>query len=75
MDELQPIFQNLPPLKMIMSLCFYLILGLFAAFTAVFYFHWTTYATDKAVSRFTLIAYMIFILPLLLIMGGILLII
>lgn len=75
MEELQPIVQNLPPLKTILSLSYYILLGLFAAFTAVIYFHWTTYATDKAVSRFTLVAYMIFTLPLLLIMGGILLII
>lgn len=75
MEELQPVFQNLPGLKVILSLSYYVLLGLFALFTAIIYYHWTTYATDKVVSRFTLVAYMMFTLPFLLIMGGILLIV
>jgi len=75
MEELQPLIQELPPIKTILSLAFYCLFGLFAAFTAVIYYHWTSYAAEKTVSRFTLVAYMVFTLPLLLIMGGIILII
>lgn len=73
MEDFQPIAAGLPPLQTILSLAYYCMLGFFAVFTAVIYYHWTTYATDKLVSRVTLVSYMACTLPLLLIMGFILL--
>ena len=75
MTELQPLASQLPPLEMVLDLVYYISLGFFAVFTAILYYHWTSYATEKAVARITLIAYMIATLPLLLVMGAIILII
>lgn len=75
MDLAQLGFENLPPIKTILQLTFYLLVGIFAIFTAVLYYHWTNYALEKTVSSTTLIAYAICTIPLILIMGGILLIV
>lgn len=75
MQELQPIFNNLPSLSVALNLVYYCLLGLFAILTAVIYFHWTTYATDKAATRITMLIYMVCTLPLLLIMAVILFIV
>lgn len=75
MEAYEPIFDSLPPLKVSLNLVFYLVVGFFAIFTAIIYYHWSNYAMEKTVSRITLIAYLICTLPLILIMGAILLII
>jgi hypothetical protein len=75
MEAYEPLIQNLPPLNTILNLTYYVLLGFFALFTAIIYYHWTNYALEKSVARITLITYMICTLPLLLIMGGIILII
>lgn len=75
MDLFQLGFENLPPIKTILQLVFYLMLGTFAIFTAVLFYHWNNYALEKSVSRVTLLAYFISTIPLLAIMGGILLIV
>ena len=64
-------FENIP-LETVMSLGFYVVLGLYIIFVAIMYYHWDTYATDKVVSRFTLLSFFIVTLPLLLIMGAML---
>lgn len=63
------------PLTTVTNLTFYVLLGIFAIFTIVMYYHWVSFATDKAVSRITLLAYMIMTLPLLLTMASLLFII
>lgn len=64
---------SLPPLDYLLTLVFYLLFGFFALFTAILYYHWTTFAADKVVSRITLVSYMLCTLPLLLLMGAIVL--
>jgi hypothetical protein len=75
MMELQPLVEQLPSLRFVLDLVYYVSLGFFAVFTAILYYHWTNYATERSVSRITLIAYMLCTLPLLLIMGVIILVI
>lgn len=60
-------------LTTILSLVFYFILGLYIIFTAILYYHWQTYATDKLVSRVTILSFFATTLPLLLIMSAALL--
>lgn len=60
-------------LQTVLSLVFYIIFGLYIIFTAILYYHWQTYATDKLVSRVTILSFFATTLPLLLIMGAVLL--
>jgi len=60
-------------LESVLSLIFYLIFGLYIIFTAILYYHWQTYATDKLVSRVTILSFFATTLPLLLIMSAVLL--
>jgi hypothetical protein len=75
MRDVQAISSNMPPLELVLELSFYVLLGFYAIFTAIVYYHWTTYATEKTVSRITLLSYVLSTLPLLLVMGGIVLIV
>lgn len=53
------------------QLSFYLILGGYAIFTAVLYYHWQNYATDAKVATLTYAVYALATLPLLAIMASI----
>ncbi len=57
----------------ILTLIFYIIFGLYIIFTAILYYHWQTYATDKLVSRITILSFFATTLPLLLIMSAVVL--
>ncbi len=57
-------------LSTILSLVFYIIFGMYIIFTAIFFYHWQTYATDKLVTRVTILSFFATTLPLLLIMAG-----
>ncbi len=57
------------------ELGFYILLGVYAIFTAIFYYHWQTYGTDVRVTGLTLILYFLTTVPLLLVMGIMVLII
>ena len=48
---------------------FYLLVGAYCIFSAILYYHWTTYATSAQVARRTLIAYFAVTVPLLAFMG------
>ena len=48
---------------------FYFVVGIYCIFTAILYYHWNEYGTDRAVTRLTLISYFATTIPLLLIMG------
>ncbi len=63
------------PLNTIVQLGFYFVLGAYAIFTAIFYYHWQTYGTDVRVTGITLIVYFLTTVPLLLVMGIMVLII
>lgn len=64
-----PIFEliNLP-VHTIVMLAFYLILGAYAIFSAIFYYHWKNYGFDLKVTSLTLIIYLATTAPLLLVM-------
>lgn len=56
-------------LDTLMSLFFFFVLGSYAIFTAILYYHWQTYATDDKVSAMTLGLYFVTTIPLLMVMG------
>ncbi len=60
-------------LETVLALIFYIIFGLYIIFTAILYYHWQTYATDKLVSRITILSFFATTLPLLLIMSAVVL--
>jgi hypothetical protein len=74
MNELAALLTDLSTIKPALQLTFYVLVGVYAVFSAVLYYHWDTYATVESVSRVTLLAYVICTLPLVGIMGVILLV-
>lgn len=62
-------------LNTIVQLGFYFVLGIYAVFTAIFYYHWQTYGTNAKVTGITLLLYFLTTIPLLIAMGVIVLII
>lgn len=62
------------PVETVTQVFFLFVLGVYAAYTAVLYYHWNTYGTDAKVTNLTLILYFVTTLPLLLVMGLMLLI-
>lgn len=56
------------PLETVVMLAFYLVLGAYAIFSAILYYHWNNYGFDIKVTSLTLIVYFVTTLPLLLIM-------
>lgn len=63
------------PIETVMLLSFYIVLGIYAIFSAILYYHWQTYATDAKVSGLTLTLFFILTVPFLVVMGIMLLII
>jgi len=57
------------PIETVVMLVFYLILGIYALFSAILYYHWKTYGTDSKVTGLTLILYFATTVPLLVIMA------
>lgn len=53
----------------VLTLAYLLIVGFYVIFTGILYYHWDTYATDKKVTRLTMILYGAASLPLLILMG------
>lgn len=51
-------------------LFFYLVLGFYAIFTGIFYYHWSAYSSDVKVSLATYVAYAAITIPLMLVMIG-----
>lgn len=56
------------PLETIEILSFYFITGIYVIFSAVFYYHWNAYSSDKKVTTITLLAYFTSTIPLLIVM-------
>ncbi len=52
----------------VVTLVFYIVIGIYAIFTAVLYYHWHTYTSDKKMSTATYIAYFAITIPLLIVM-------
>lgn len=57
------------PIDTLVMLVFYFILGLYAVFSAILYYHWKNYGTDGKVTGLTLILYFTTTIPLLIVMG------
>jgi len=69
-------FSNLGiPLSLVTQLGFYFVLGIYAVFTAILYYHWQSYGTDAKVTSLTYIVYLATTVPLLIVMGLMVLII
>lgn len=51
------------------SLVFYLVLGVYAIFSAILYYHWNAYSNNLAVTGLTYITYLAITIPLILIMA------
>ncbi|MEN9920512.1 MAG: hypothetical protein RL538_405 [Candidatus Parcubacteria bacterium] len=54
----------------IVTLLFYLILGFYAIFTGILYYHWNAYSSDKKVTFATYVAYLAITIPLIMVMIG-----
>lgn len=61
--------------KDVLLLIFYLLVGFYAIFSAILFFHWQAYSMDAKVSGLTLIIYFATSIPLIIIMGIMILII
>lgn len=48
----------------IVLLGFYLLVGFYAIFTAVLYYHWRTYSPDVRMNLVTLVTYFVITIPL-----------
>lgn len=57
------------PLSMITQLGLFLVLGMYAVFTAIFYYHWKTYGTDPKITKLTFFLYFSSTIPLLMVMS------
>ncbi len=57
------------PIHTLVMLVFYFVLGAYASFSAIFYYHWKTYGSDTKVTLYTLILYFSITIPLLIVMG------
>ncbi|MCA9360573.1 hypothetical protein H6785_00285 [Candidatus Nomurabacteria bacterium] len=52
----------------VVRLALYLVLGVYAIYSAIFYYHWISYGTDEKVTSFTIILYFATTIPLLIVM-------
>lgn len=68
--ELMPLPESFS-LHNLIGISFYAILLFYAVFTAIFFYHWRTYATSVSVTNTTLVVYFVITLPLLVLMGSI----
>jgi len=59
----------------IVTAIFYIVIGIYALFCAVLYFHWDAYSIDKNVTKLTLLLFFLGSLPLVAIMSIMVLII
>lgn len=54
----------------IVSLIFYLVLGFYAIFTGILYYHWSAYSSDPKISFVTYVAYLAITIPLVIVMAS-----
>lgn len=58
------------PAADLVTLMFYLVLGFYAIFTGILYYHWAAYSSDVKVTFATYVAYAAITIPLMLVMAG-----
>lgn len=68
MDLSQFTAANVPVHEVVLA-TFYIVVGIYAIFSAILYYHWQEYATDTRVTAYTLITYFTTTLSLILAMG------
>ena len=61
------------PLKSILEVIFYVLVAVYAIYSAVLYYHWQSFSIDLKVSGFTMVLYFAGSIPLVLTMGVVLL--
>lgn len=69
MTDLSQLKSSDIPIDDMITLVMYVILGIYVMFTAILYYHWQTYGTDKKISGLTLVLYFATTIPLLIVMG------
>jgi hypothetical protein len=57
------------PIDMIIRLIFFCVLGAYAIFSGILYYHWNSYGTDLQVMTTTFLVYFFTTIPLFVIMG------
>ncbi len=65
--SLTPLFTL--PLQVSVQVVLYIVLGVYAVFSAILYYHWNTYATDDKVAVYTLTLYFAVTVPILIAMS------
>jgi hypothetical protein len=69
-----PQFINLP-LETLASIGFLLVVGIYAVFSFIMYYHWREYSVEPTVTKITLLLYFIITIPLICLLGFVTLII
>ncbi|MEK7638718.1 MAG: hypothetical protein AAB388_01015 [Patescibacteria group bacterium] len=67
MNELTTTLQI--PVSTLVELVFYVVVGIYAIFSAILYFHWQQYASNAKVTGLTLGIYLATTVPLIILMG------
>lgn len=57
------------PVHTLVTLVFYVVLGGYAIFTGILYYHWRHFGTDQKITAYTLTSYFLITVPLILTMG------
>jgi hypothetical protein len=68
MNAANPLTGLILPIDTIITGSLYFIIGAYAIFTGVLYYHWKTYGTDAKITNLTLILYFATTIPLVIIM-------
>lgn len=58
----------------LVELSFYVLVGVYAIFTAMLYYHWQSYSSDARIEFLTLVIYFALTVPLLITMSAVVLI-
>lgn len=62
-------FAPLFTIHMALPFVFYFLVGFYAIFTAILYYHWSSYSDDLKVATATYVAYLAITLPLVIVMA------
>ena len=69
MSPLAPTIQIGLSLDDLVLLAFYILVGLYALFTAILYYHWQVYSPDVRMNFITFVTYFVITVPLILTLG------
>lgn len=57
------------PFDTLITLSFYFVIGMYAIFSGILYYHWNAYGTDARITTLTLLIFFGTTLPLIVVMG------